>query len=203
MSNRMVKNRRCCSGNSPCCEPEPAATGPAESGSGKRRLEIDLLYLDLSICTRCKGAEDSLEEALAEVARVLEATGVEVSVRKIHIQDEEQARTHRFISSPTIRVNGRDIQLDVKESLCESCGDLCGDDVDCRVWVYQGKEYTSPPKAMIVDAILRAVYGGHDGDSEVEPEAYDVPLNLQKFFAAKRAKRSGQPPDSQASSKTV
>ena len=123
-----------------------------------------------------------------------EATGTEVSVRKIHITDEEQARTHRFLSSPTIRVDGRDIQLDVKESLCESCGDLCGADVDCHVWVYQGKEYTSPPNAMIADAILRAVYGGHDGNGEVEAEAYDVPENLRKFFTARHKKETGQTP---------
>ncbi len=49
--------------------------------------------------------------------------------------------------------------MEGKESKCESCGDLCGDDVDCRIWLYQGKEYTSPPPAMIVDAILREVYG--------------------------------------------
>lgn len=57
-------------------------------------------------------------------------------------------------------MNGRDIQLEVKESLCDSCGDLCGDTVDCRIWVYQGKDYTIPPKAMIIEAILREVYGG-------------------------------------------
>ena len=27
------------------------------------------------------------------------------------------------------------------------------------MWVYKGKEYNVPPKAMIVDVILREVYG--------------------------------------------
>ena len=193
MSDRETKSC-CCPGNTACCGPEPAATGPVESVPGKRRLDIDFLYLDVSICTRCQGTEDSLEEALDEVTRVLEATGTEVSVRKIHITNEELARAHRFVSSPTIRVNGRDIQLDVKESQCESCGDLCGDEVDCRIWVYQGREYTSPPKAMIVDAILRAVYGGLNEDNVVEPEAYDVPANLRRFFAARHKKETGQTP---------
>jgi len=109
-------------------------------------LVIDFLYLDLSVCTRCQGTDTSLDEALAEVSRVLEATGTEVIVNKINVNTEELAIKHRFLSSPTIRVNGHDIQMEVKESLCESCGDLCGDEVDCRVWVYQGKEYTVPPK---------------------------------------------------------
>ena len=125
---------------------------------------------------------------------MLEAAGVEASVQKIHVQNEQLAREHRFLSSPTIRINGRDIQLDVKESLCESCGDLCGEDVDCRVWVYQGQEFTFPPKAMIVDAILRAVYSGREDDSGDEPEIYEVPTNLKKFFAARNEKDAGQTP---------
>ena len=162
--------------------------------AGERRLDIEFLYLDLDVCTRCQGTEDSLEGALAEVARIIEATGVEVRVRKIHIQDEEQARTHRFLSSPTIRVNGRDIQLDVRESLCESCGDLCGDEVDCRVWVYQGKEYNSPPKGLIVDAILHAVYGEANEVARDGEDEYDVPANLRRFFASKRQRKNPGPP---------
>jgi hypothetical protein len=57
--------------------------------------------------------------------------------------------------------------LEAKESLCESCGDLCGDEVDCRVWIYNGKEYNVPPKAMIIDAILREIYGS-SGSSDID-----------------------------------
>lgn len=71
-----------------------------------------------------------------------------------------------------------------KESLCESCGDLCGDEVDCRVWVYKGKEYNVPPKAMIIDAILREVYGNTERKSadEVNKKLYQLPENLRRFF---------------------
>ncbi|GAB6156324.1 hypothetical protein JCM17380_50760 [Desulfosporosinus burensis] len=150
----------------------------------KKRIVIDFLFLDVSVCTRCQGADTSLDEALAEVSKVLEATGVEVLVNKINVVSEELAKQYQFISSPTIRVNGRDIQMDVKESLCESCGDLCGDEVDCRVWVYQGNEYTIPPNAMIIEALLKAIYG-ESGDVQKEPE-YSMPDNLKKFYAAMR-----------------
>lgn len=143
---------------------------------------IDFLYLDLRVCTRCQGTDQSLEDALAEVSGLLGAAGAEVIVNKINVTSEELAIQHRFVSSPTIRVNGRDIQMEVKESLCESCGDLCGEDVDCRVWVYQGNEYTVPPKAMIIEAILKEVYGGHSS-SPVEPE-YVLPENLKRYYAA-------------------
>jgi O-phosphoseryl-tRNA(Cys) synthetase len=142
--------------------------------------------LDLSVCTRCQGTDNSLDEALAEVSKVLEATGVEVIVNKINVISEELAIRHKFVSSPTIRVNGSDIQMDVKESLCESCGDLCGDEVDCRVWVYQGQEYTVPPKAMIVEAILKEIYGG-EGNKKAETP-YSLPQNLKNFYEAKKTK---------------
>ena len=158
----------------------------------KRHLDIEFMYLDLSVCTWCQSTESNLEEAISEVAKVLKATGVDVNLRKIHIQSEEQARELRFLSSPTIRINGRDIQLDGKESNCESCGDLCGEDVDCRIWIYQGKEYTAPPKGMIIDAVLREVYGGALQSIEKPAQSEEVPDNLRKFFAAKHRKQEGE-----------
>lgn len=155
---------------------------------GERRVDIEFLYLDTSVCTRCQGTEAALEEAVDEVARVLKAAGIALTVRKIQVQSEEQARELGFVSSPTIRVNGRDIQPEAKETLCESCGDLCGEDVDCRVWVYQGKEYTSPPKALIIDAILREVYGGAPANRPAPPKAGAVPDNLKKLFTARQKK---------------
>lgn len=166
----------CCSGaasEANCCPP---------GGSVEERLLIEFMFIDLTVCDRCLGADASLEEAVAEVANVLRATGHEIDVRKILVESENQARELGFVSSPTIRINGQDIQLDGKESLCESCGDVCGEDVDCRVWIWQGREFTTPPKAMIVDSILRHVYGGQQA---VRPAVKEVPDNLKRFFAAK------------------
>ena len=159
----------------------------AEEPVEKPQIIIDFMYLDVEVCTWCKGTETSLDEALSDVSAVLSASGVEVVVNRIHVDSEEKAERLRFASSPTIRVNGRDIQLEGKESKCESCGDLCGDEVDCRVWLYQGKEYTSPPKAMIIDAILREVYGQRT-TVEKSSEKFVVPDNLKKFFRLVDAK---------------
>ena len=46
----------------------------------RRSLRIDLLFLDLTTCTRCLGANRSLEAALERVGEVLRAAGVEVEV---------------------------------------------------------------------------------------------------------------------------
>jgi len=103
-----------------CCCPPPGKIRESKAQGERRRLVIELLYLDLSECTRCREAESNLEQALSKVAPVLETTGVEVVVRKIHVQNEQQALEWGLVSSPTIRINGRNIQSDVWESPCES-----------------------------------------------------------------------------------
>ncbi|MGI6422184.1 MAG: DUF2703 domain-containing protein [Syntrophomonadaceae bacterium] len=178
----MNDNSGCCSCGPGCCE------SIADIAIDKRKIVIDFLFLDLSVCTRCQGTDTSLDEALVEVSKVLEATGTEVVLNKVNVISEELAAEYKFVSSPTIRVNGHDIQMEVKESLCESCGDLCGDEVDCRVWVYQGKEYTVPPKAMIIEAILKEVYGGNRGDN-VDEQEYVMPENLKHFYAVMESKK--------------
>lgn len=58
--------------------------------------------------------------------------------------------------------------------------------MDCRVWTYQGEEYTIPPKALIVNAILSEVYGG--GISEIVKE-YALPQNLEQYYDAMEKKQ--------------
>lgn len=150
-------------------------------------LEIEFLFLDLTTCTRCLGADRSLESALTVVRDVLEATGIEVEVTKVLVESEQQARALRFVSSPTIRVDGQDVALELRESSCgsEACTDGCGDQIACRVWVHRGQEYTEPPVAMIVDAILGHVYGGAPAPAAAGPKPYELPANLARFFSAR------------------
>jgi Domain of unknown function (DUF2703) len=155
----------------------------------KKKVEIDFMFLDLEVCTRCKNTDSNLEAALDTVRGVLQSTGADVLVRKNLVDSEQRAMELGFVSSPTIRVNGRDIALEFRESSCASCGEACASDgnIDCRVWVYQGQEYTAAPAPMIVDAILAAVYGAKEA-APVLAQAAPVPENLMKFFAAKGAK---------------
>jgi len=180
MKNSEVMGGGCCSCGPGCCG------GEAPKQANKRQVVIDFLYLDLNVCEWCKGTDKSLEDALADISDVLHASGYEVVVNKINVTSEELAVKHKFVSSPTIRVNGRDIQMEVKEKPCNSCGDLCGDSVDCRVWVYNGEEYTIPPKALIIEGILKAVYGGTAVKNE--ETGYRMPENLKKFYAAMNEK---------------
>lgn len=175
----MSNNSGCCSGGSSCCGTEQKKEHITEHA--KKQLAIDFLYLDLSVCERCQGAETNLDKAIDEVTRVLKSAGYEVIVNKVNIITKELAFKYEFVSSPTIRLNGKDIALEFKESLCQDCGDLCGDSVDCRVWVYEGVEYNEPPKEMIVNAILKEVFGGGHPDS-AKKEEYALPENLKVFF---------------------
>jgi Domain of unknown function (DUF2703) len=152
-------------------------------------LVIEFLFLDLTTCTRCLGADRSLESALEVLRDVLEATGAKVEVKKVLVESEDQARALRFVSSPTIRVDGRDVALELRESSCgsEACTDGCGDQIACRVWVHGGREYTEPPVRMIVEAILRHIYGGPPTPARSAAESYELPANLARFFAGKAA----------------
>ena len=148
-----------------------------------KEIIIDFLYLDLSVCERCIATGNTLDEALHVLAPVFEALNYSVTVNKVNITTEELAELHYFISSPTIRVNGIDICNELVENKCESCGDLCGDSVDCRVFVYEGKEYTQPPASAIADGILRVLYGNMP-----KPEnKYVLPENLKKYFIGRES----------------
>jgi hypothetical protein len=147
-------------------------------------VEVDHLYLDLSTCSRCRASDASLDAAVEIVRPVLDSVGASIAVRKTLVETEEQARVLGFVSSPTIRANGRDIAGELIESTCQECGELCGcdDGVDCRAWDYRGERHTEVPTDLIVEAILAGV--GPSGTARsVETPVVEVPENLKRFFA--------------------
>lgn len=174
MVSNMAEQNCCCQSQSCCCSHET-----------KKELKIEFLYLDLSVCERCQGTESNLDEAIQDISQVLKAAGYAILIEKININTRELALEYEFVSSPTIRINGRDISLEVKESSCKECGDLCGDEVDCRVWSYEGVDYTEPPKEMIINAILKYIYSEQDSiiNDAPQTDGYKIPANLERFFA--------------------
>ncbi len=146
-----------------------------------KQVEIDFLYLDLSTCTRCLATDDALDEALSALSDVLCLLDYELRVNKLEMTTRALAEEYRFESSPTIRVNGVDICHDVVENECEDCGDLCGETVDCRVFIFEGVHYEKPPAKMIADGILRILFG----ESEPKVQAYALPKNLADFYKSK------------------
>ncbi len=175
----------CNSGLDQAIEAAKAATTTTQT-QAENRLDIDLMYIDLTVCDRCQGTERNLDEALASVEPLLKSSGYSVNLKKILVESEEQARELQFVTSPTIRINGHDIQLEAKESHCSSCSSLMEDEpVDCRSWEYRGESFDAPPTAMIIEAIVLHVFDARASETEVMGEPYQVPDNLKRFFAAR------------------
>jgi hypothetical protein len=151
-------------------------------------LNIELVVIDLSVCARCVPTGDQLQKAVRLLTPVAEALGIELKYRAIIVQSEAEAKQHALLSSPTIRINGRDIAQDIRESVCESCGDLTENNilVDCREWHYAGKVYSSAPLPLLLEAIMESML-----NIDKEPPVPTVPLqelpeNLKKYFDNKK-----------------
>ena len=119
-------------------------------------MTIQLLYiLD---CPWCLKTKKVIRQALRELS-------VEAEIEEILINSEKKAKEYKFIGSPTIRIDGKDIQEKVDKGQCLSCEELaelwkdttqfvkqeckCG----CRLYFYKGKQYPYPPKEMIKEAV--------------------------------------------------
>ncbi len=156
----------------------PTATPVTTQGT----LEVEFLYLDLMTCTRCQGTQASLRTALAVAQPLLDALGLTAAVRSTRVTSVAQAQQLGLVSSPTIRLNGRDIAPEVQESACGPCSELCGEATVCRVWTYQGQEFTEPPVGLILAAIVRELATNVAAAALPGAPTAAVPENLQRFF---------------------
>lgn len=98
----------CCSANKP-----------------EKEIKIEYLFLDLNTCDRCVGTDAVLDEVVAVLRPALELAGYQVVYRKQEIANVELAESYRFLSSPTIFVNGQDIFGTIVESDCGCCCGSC------------------------------------------------------------------------------
>lgn len=173
-----------CRSNRPGTPPSPG-TGDAH-GDG-RILNVELLAIDLDSCRRCVPTSAQMKRALHLLQPVADALGVELRHREIVVRTSEQARETAFATSPTIRLNGRDIAQDIYESECESCGDLArnGTGVDCREWHYRGQVHPSVPLPLLVEAITDAMLRIDELPPVTPGRLEELPENLERFFANK------------------
>ena len=159
-----------------------------EDEIGKKVLNVDLLVIDLDLCRRCVPTADQLRTAVDLLTPVAAALGIELRQREIVARTAVEARGLALLSSPTIRLNGRDIAQDILESECESCGDLTAGvaSVQCREWRYRGKVYPSAPVPLLVEAIMGALLRIDEMPPVAPAPLERLPENLERFFAAKR-----------------
>lgn len=153
----------------------------------KKVLDVVLLVIDLTTCARCVPTGDQLQQAVNLLMPVAEALGIALRHRQIVVQTPQEAKQNALLSSPTIRLNGQDIEQDIRESLCESCGDLTENNtmVDCREWHYRGKVYSAAPLPLLVEAIMAAMLK-IDEPPIVHQPLEALPENLERYFANKK-----------------
>lgn len=163
-------------------QPEEACCSGGCEEVSEEKILVEYLYLDLHTCNRCIGTDAVLDEVIATLTPALRLAGYEVEYNKIEMKTAELAERFKFLSSPTIRVNGQDICANVKENSCGCCSEISGTDVDCRVFEYNGEIYEVPPKEMLADAILKAVFGTQKICS---CGSYKLPDNLKTFYKGK------------------
>lgn len=155
-----------------------------------KRILIEYLYLDLNSCDRCIGTDSVLDEVVESLAPTFELAGYSVDYKKVEMTTAELATQCRFVSSPTIRVNGQDICSSVAESSCGCCSDISGTDVDCRVFEYEGRSYEVPPKAMLTEAILKVAFSTK-ADCSNDTDDFELIDNLKRFYDGKEKLSSG------------
>ena len=83
------------------------------------------------------------------VTELLKECGLEEQIRNIEVIDSERAIAMAFPGSPTVRINGTDIEGDLPQ--VNSYG------LTCRTYIVNGKRQGVPHRDWIHDAIMRSV----------------------------------------------
>ncbi|MFH1256411.1 MAG: DUF2703 domain-containing protein [Candidatus Diapherotrites archaeon] len=123
-------------------------------------MKIQLLYiLD---CPWCVKTKELLKGSLKEL-------GTKADVEEILIDSDEKAKKYKFVGSPTIKIDGKDIQETISKGRCLPCEEIAEQDkgatefikqeckCGCRTYSYKGKQYPYPPKAMIKEAVKKSL----------------------------------------------
>lgn len=92
----------------------------------------------------CPHAEPTFEL----VARVASELGVDALVKRIDVADLDEARTYGFLGSPTIRVNGSDIEPGAHERTEPT--------LSCRVYLTESGLRGAPDERWLREALTAA-----------------------------------------------
>ena len=103
-------------------------------GKAIRRMKIQLLYF--AGCPHYESTRELIDAAVSEL-------GIEPEVEEIDVRDAADAARHRILGSPSVRVDGVDIEPEAgsRESYALSCR------------MYRGSGI--PPRELLVAALRR------------------------------------------------
>lgn len=111
----------------------------------KQPIVVEVLYFD--------GCPSHLP-TVDLVQRVSDELGVSAQIKQVELTSHDDPEQFRFLGSPTVRVNGVDVEPSARHR--ENFG------FSCRVY---GDGPGAPPKQMVADAIRRAAGGDTVADS--------------------------------------
>jgi hypothetical protein len=112
-------------------------------------MKVELLYI--AGCPNHQEAARTLREILREARGSYEVSELEVT-------DAAQAQALEFIGSPSIRIEGRDIEPMVTEQLQYGLA--------CRTYLSNGKQTGLPPNGLIRTAIRAALSLDHSESND-------------------------------------
>ncbi len=97
---------------------------------------VEILYFE-----GCPG----IDAALDAVKSAMSASAGDVELREVEVTDDESARRLRFLGSPSVRVDGKDVEPDA-----EKRSDF---GVQCRVYSVGGRLRNTPAREWIESAL--------------------------------------------------
>jgi hypothetical protein len=109
-----------------------------QSTKGKAKMKIEILYFE-----SCP----SYKAAIANVKAVLKEKHIQAELQLIKVEDEVKAEKAGFQGSPSVRINGKDVE-----------GRDEGFTFGCRLYRVNGKPATAPGKEAIsakLDSLMK------------------------------------------------
>ena len=100
------------------------------------RPKIEFLY-----SAGCQGYHAAIDELSAAMVE----TGLQPRFTVVYVRDENEAQSFRFFGSPTVRIDGEDVEEKAVKVT------RFGTNV-CRPYFFNGKAFDYPPKELIVAA---------------------------------------------------
>ncbi len=100
-----------------------------------KKVKVDILFWE-----GCP----SYPKAIDRVKKVLEDLGLDYEIEVIKVESEEDAERLKFPGSPTIRINGEDIQKETANPPYS---------LSCRLYVIDGKYLPAPTEDYIIRRI--------------------------------------------------
>jgi hypothetical protein len=83
-----------------------------------------------------------------EIRGLVAEQGSDADVELVHVHTNEEAQALRFVGSPTVRIDGRDVDPDTPGE---------GYNLECRLYWVDGRPRAKPPRKWIADAMRDSV----------------------------------------------